>query len=79
MNIDCKSDIKKAVGKIKNSLLNTQTMGNIEFEKNILSMMAMEKEFVKIQNDIIIQQLYQLSNPNTTGSRLQDQNQQKLL
>ena len=72
MNIDRKSDIKKAVCKIKGSVLNIQTMESIDLEKNVLSMMAMEKEFIKIQNDVIIQQLYQLSNPNITGSRLQD-------
>ena len=54
MNIDCKSDIKKAVGKIKNSILNVQTMESVDLEKNVISMIAMEKEFIKIQNDVII-------------------------
>ena len=55
LNIDCRSDIKRAVGKIKNSVMNIQTMESIDTDRNVLSMMAMEKEFMKLQSDIIIQ------------------------
>ena len=48
LNIDCRSDIKRAVGKIKNSVMNIQTMESIDTDRNVLSMMAMEKEFMKL-------------------------------
>ena len=48
LNIDVKSDIKKAAGKIKNSVMNIQTMESIDTDRNVISMMAMEKEFMKL-------------------------------